>query len=382
MDFDLTEEQRIIQKAAYDFAVREFLPLSKSHDREEKYPEGVWLKACEAGIGGVIIPKEYGGPGLGFMELALVSEQLCRVDLGLALAVQAGIFGSENIIFFGSENQKEHYLQRLASGKAMSAGAYTEPDAGSDVAGIRTSAVREGDEYIINGSKIFITHGLSCDWMVVLCVTNPSEQRRHMRQSMILVESNSKGVEVNKLTGKMGVRASETTEVSFSDVRVPCDHLVGEEGKGFYQLMHFFDATRTMVASQGIGLAQAALDQTIKYVHEKKIQGKPMAHHQEIQFQLAEMATKIQLSRTLTYKAAWQVDQGRTDPALNAMAKYFAGEMAVWVCGKALEIHAEFGPEALYDTHEVQKYYRDAKIIEIYEGTKEVEKITIARRLL
>ncbi len=381
MDFDLTEEQRLIQEVAYDFAMREFPPLSRSHDREEKYPEGIWKKACEAGIGGVTIPKEYGGRGLGFVELVLVTEQLSRVDLGLSLAVQAGTFGSENIIFFGSEEHKRNYLPRLAGGDAVSAGAYTEPDAGSDVASIKTSAVREGDEYVINGSKVFITHGLACDWMVVLCLTDPNEEKRHMRQSMILVESTLKGVEVNKLTGKMGIRASETTEVSLSDVRVPCDHLVGTEGKGFYQLMDFFDATRTMVASQGLGLAQAALDRTIAYVKEKKTRGRSLASHQEIQFLLAEMATKIELSRTLTYKAAWQVDQGRTAPALNAMAKYSAGEMAVWVCGKALEIHAEFGPESLYDTHDVQRYYRDAKIIEIYEGTKEVEKITIARRL-
>ncbi|MFH1351743.1 MAG: acyl-CoA dehydrogenase family protein [Pseudomonadota bacterium] len=381
MDFELTEEQKLIQKAAYDFAVQEFTPISRAYDKEEKYPDGLWKKACEAGIGGVFIPTEYGGPGLGFLEFVLVTEQLSRVDLGMCLAVVAGTFGSENILFFGTEEQKRHYLPRLASGNAVSAGAYTEPDSGSDVAGIKTSAVEKGDDYIINGNKMFITHGLACDWMVVLCVTDSDAEKRHLRQSMILVESDRKGVEANKLTGKMGVRSSETTEISFSDVRVPRENLVGELGKGFYQLMHFFDATRTMVAAQGIGLAQAALDKTVKYVQEKRYRGKALADNQEIQFHLAEMATKIQLSRTLTYKAACQVDQGRTDPALNAMAKYFSGEMAVWVSGKALEIHAEFGPECLYDTHEVERYYRDAKIIEIYEGTKEVEKITIARRL-
>ncbi|UCB50699.1 MAG: acyl-CoA dehydrogenase family protein [Deltaproteobacteria bacterium] len=381
MDFDLTEKQKRLQDTAYRFAVEEIQPIARACDREERHPKEVWKKASERGLVGVTIPEKYGGPGLGFVGLTLVTEQLSRVDLGMSLVIAAATFGSENIMMYGTEKQKKKYLPLLVNGEAISAGAYTEPDAGTDVASIRTMAVKEGKEYVINGNKIFITNGRVCNWMVVLCVTHPEEEKRYGRHSLILVESDRKGVEASQLKGKLGVRASETTEIAFSDVRVPCENLIGEEGKGFYQLMHFFDATRTMVAAQGVGLAQGALDRTARYIQERKVQNKPLAASQSIQFQLAEMATRIELARNTTYKAAWKVDQGRTDPALNAMAKYFSGEMAVWVCGKALEIHAAFSPEALCDAYDIQRFFRDAKILEIYEGTKEAEKMTISRRL-
>jgi len=378
VDFELSEEQKMIQETAHRFAVNEIEPIAKECDREEKYPKDVWKKACETGLVGVFVPEEYGGPGLGFLEFALISEQLCRIDLGLGTNVLTVTFGSESIAMFGTEEQKKKYLPLLVNGEAISAGAFTEPDAGTDVAGTRTRAVKEGNEYVINGNKMFITNGTVCDWMIVLCVTNPDEEKRHKRHSLILVESDRKGVEANKIKGKMGIRASDTAEISFEDVRVPCENLVGEEGKGFYQVMDFFDATRTMVAAQGVGLAQGALDKTLKYVQERKVFGKPLAVNQGIQFQLAEMATKIELARNITYKAAWKVDQGQTDPSLNAMAKYYSGEMAVWVCDKALQLHGGYG---YIDEYDVQRYYRDAKILEIYEGAKEVEKITISRRL-
>jgi len=300
------------------------------------------------------------------------------VDLGIGTSILTACFGSENIAMFGSEEQKKKYLPLLVSGQAVSAGAYTEPDAGTDVAGIRTRAVREGDEYVINGNKMFITNGTICDWMVALCITNPEAEKRHRRHSLILIEADREGLSTTKIAGKMGIRASDTAEISFEGVRVPCANLVGEEGNGFYQLMHFFDCTRTMVAAQGVGLAQGALDKTVKYVQERMVFGKPLAVNQGIQFQLAEMAIKIELARNITYKAAWMVDQGRIDASLNAMAKHFAGEMAVWVCDKALQLHGGYG---YIDEYDVQRFYRDAKILEIYEGAKEAEKMTIARRL-
>jgi alkylation response protein AidB-like acyl-CoA dehydrogenase len=214
--------------------------------------------------------------------------------------------------------------------------------------------------------------------MVALCITNPDAEKRHQRQSLIIVESDREGVTATKIKGKMGIRATDTAEISFEDVHVPLENLVGEEERGFHQLMHFFDTTRTMVASQGVGLAQGALDKTLQYVQERKVFGKPLASNQGVQFQLAEMATKIELARNITYKAAWMVDQGRLDASLNAMAKYFSGEMAVWVCDKALQLHGGYG---YIDEYDVQRYYRDAKILEIYEGAKEAEKITISRRL-
>jgi len=368
----------MVKDTAYKFAVNEMEPIAKECDREERYPKELLKKARDAGLLGVFVPEEYGGPGFGFMEVALVTEQLSRVDLGLCAVVLTTTFGSENILFFGNEEQKGNYLPLLVNGEAVSAGAYTEPDAGTDVAATKTRAVREGDEYVINGNKMFITNGTVCDWMVVLCVTDQEAEKRHQRQSLILVESDRKGVAATKIRGKMGIRASDTAEISFEDVRVPAGNLIGQEGKGFHQLMHFFDVTRTMVAAQGVGLAQGALDKTVRYVQERNVFGKPLAFNQGVQFQLAEMATRIELARNVTYKAAYEIDQGRIDPKLNAMAKYYSGEMAVWVCDKALQLHGGYG---YIDEYDVQRYYRDAKVLEIYEGAKEAEKLTIARRL-
>ena len=379
MDFELTEEQRMIQDMAYKFAVNEIEPVAQECDRTETWPKEVWQKACEAGLVGAIIPEEYGGPGYGWMEACLITEQIARIDLGCCLSILAANFGSENIQFFGTDEQKRKYLTPIVTGEAISAGAYTEPDAGTDVAGARTRAVKDGNDFVINGNKMFITNGTICNFMVTLCVTNPDEEKRHKRQSLIIIPADAPGVTTTKIKGKLGIRASDTAEIAFEDVRVPQENLVGQEGKGFHQLMHFFDATRTTVAAQGVGLAQGALDKTIRYVQERHTFGKPLISNQGIQFQLAEMATKIELARMLTYKAATMVDNNKMDPKINAMAKYFAGEMAVWVADKALQLHGGYG---YIDEYDVQRYYRDAKILEIYEGAKEAEKITISRRLL
>ncbi|HUX47447.1 MAG TPA: acyl-CoA dehydrogenase family protein [Desulfosporosinus sp.] len=378
MDFELSEEQKAFQSLAYKFAIKEFEPIAKECDREEKYPREIWEKACLAGLVGVAIPEEYGGPGGGWTETALITEQLSRVDLGLGLVVMAATFGSENILNYGSEEQKKTYLPLLPTGQAIFAGAYTEPNAGSDVAGTTTRAVKDGSDYVINGSKTFITNGTICNYMVALCVTNPDAPKKTGRHSLILVEADRPGVSRYKLEGKMGIRASDTASISFEDVRVPQENLIGQEGQGFPQLMHFFDMTRIMVASQGVGLAQGALDLALKYVKERKTFGVPLAANQGIQFQLAEMATRVELARNITYKAAWKADNGQLDPSLNAMAKYYAGETAVWVTDKALQMHGGYG---YMDEYDIQRFYRDAKILEIYEGAKEIEKMTIAKRL-
>jgi len=378
LNFELSEEQKAFQTMAYKFAVKEFTPIAKECDREEKYPREIWQKACEAGLVGVVIPEEYGGPGGGWMETALITEQLSRVDLGLGLVATAATFGSENILNYGSEEQKKKYLPLLPLGQAIFAGAYTEPNAGSDVAGTTTRAIKDGTDYVINGSKTFITNGTICDYMVVLCVTNPDAPKKTLRHSLILVEATSPGLSRYKLEGKMGIRASDTGSLSFEDVRVPQANLIGQEGHGFHQLMHFFDMTRIMVASQAVGLAQGALDLAVKYVQERKTFGIPLAANQGIQFQLAEMATRVELARTITYKAAWKADNGQLDASLNAMAKYYSGETAVWVTDKALQMHGGYG---YMDEYDIQRFYRDAKILEIYEGAKEIEKITIAKRL-
>lgn len=377
MDFDFSEEMRILKEEAYKFAVREFTPVSRECDQEERYPREVWKKACEYGFIGAWIPETYGGAGAGFFANTLITEQFSRVDMGIGL-ITAATFGTENILLFGSEEQKQAYLPRVAGGEIIFSGAYTEPNAGTDVAGIRTRAVRDGDHYILNGQKMFITNGTISDFMVVFCITNP-DGPHHSRFSLLIVDAHAPGITRTKITGKMGIRASDTAEISFEDVKVPAANLVGEEGRGFYQLMDFFNTTRAMVAAQGVGLAQGALDKAARYVLQREAFGKPLAHFQGVQFQLAEMATRIELARQLTYKAAWMVDQGRINPKLSAMAKYFAGETAVWAADKALQLHGGYGYMEEYD---VQRYYRDAKILDIYEGTKEAEKLTIAKIVL
>ena len=378
MDFNLPEEMKMLRDTAYRFAQSEFPPLAKECDREEKFPWELWKKACELGFVGAWIPEEYGGGGVGQLGLALIMEQFARVDMGLSL-ILASTFGSEAIYLYGTEEQKRKYLPPLVRGEAISAGAFTEPDAGTDVAGTRTRAVKDGDEYVINGSKMFITNGTICDFMVVLCVTNPEAEKRHKRHSLILVEADRPGITRNKIRGKMGIRASDTAEINFDNVRVPVENLIGKEGEGFYEVMHFFDVTRTFVGAQGVGCAQGALDLAMAYVKERKAFGAPLAHFQATQFKIAEMATRVELARNAVYKAAWKLDQGELDPVLSAMAKYYAGETAVWVTHQALQLHGGYG---YIDEYDIQRFYRDARILEIYEGTTEAEKLTIARRLL
>ena len=379
MDFSLSEEQKKLQEKAYRFAVEKMAPLSVRYDREEKFDRGIIKLACREGLVGCFIPKEYGGPGYGSLEVALVTEQISRIDMGLGMAAMgASTFGSENIVFFGTEEQKQKYLPRLIKGELLSAGAYSEPDSGTDVVSGRTTAIKDDKDYVVNGSKIFITNGTVCDYMITFCMTHPDAENRYRRHSLILIESDRKGITRQKIAGKMGIRTTDTAEISFKDVRVPCENLIGQETMGFYHVMHFFDVTRTMVAAQGVGLSQGALDRTISYVQKRNFRGKPLASYQRVQFLLAEMATKIEMIRNITYKAAWKVDRGEIDPSLNAMAKYSSGETAVWVCDKALKLHGEYG---YHGGSDIERCYRDAKILEIYEGAKEAEKMTISRRL-
>ncbi len=378
MDFELPEELKMLADTAYRFAKAEFPKYARECDREEKFPWELWKKACELGFTGAWIPEEYGGGGVGRLGFAVIMEQFARVDLGLS-HILSSTFGADLILLFGAEEQKKKYLPPLAKGEAISAGAFSEPDAGTDVAGIRTRAEKEGNEYVINGSKMFITNGTICDFMVVLCITNPEEEKRHRRMSLILVEADRPGITRNKIYGKMGIRASDTAEITFENVRVPVENLIGQEGRGFHQVMQMFNVTRASVAARGVGCAQGALDLAVSYVKERKAFGQPLAAFQVIQFKIAEMATRVELARNTVYKAAWKVDRGEIDPTLSAMAKYYAGETAVWVANQALQLHGGYG---YIDEYDVQRFYRDAKILEIYEGTTEAEKLTIARRLL
>jgi alkylation response protein AidB-like acyl-CoA dehydrogenase len=267
----------------------------------------------------------------------------------------------------------------LVQGKTICGAAITEPDAGSDVSSVSTRAALQGDEYVINGNKMFITNGSIATFLEVLCVTEPEIKDRHHRLSVITVETDRRGVEASKLKNKLGIRASDTAEIAFNDVRVPRENLVGTPGRGFQQFMVFFDHTRLHICAQAVGLAQGAMEQAIKHVRQRHQFGKPIAAFQATQFKIAEMATRIEAGRMLYQKAAWLVDQGKVEPHLISMAKWFTGETAVYVADDALQLHRGYGFIGDYD---IERFYRDSKIVEIYEGTKEIEKLIIARRLL
>jgi alkylation response protein AidB-like acyl-CoA dehydrogenase len=301
------------------------------------------------------------------------------VHPGIGQAVGSTTFGSEIIQLFGSEQQKTLILPKLVSAEAMIATAITEPDAGSDPTGASTRGIKEGNEWVINGSKTFITNGNLADWIVLFTLTNPDHPSRHHRHSFFLVPTETPGFESNKLRGKLGIRASDTAELTFSDVRIPHAHLIGKEGEGFHELMAFFNRTRLHVCAQGVGVARNALEESIKYTKKRQQFGAPLSSFQATQFKLAEMATKIKAARNLYYEAAWLADHGTIDHGLIAMAKWYAGEIAVRCTDEALQMHAGYG---YLDEYKVQRLYRDAKIVELYEGTKEMEKTIVARTLL
>ena len=378
MDFNLTEEQKDIIKAAREFAEGEFPAFAQECDRREEFPKELWKKACKLGFVGAFIPESYGGGGLRFLEQSLIIEEFWRVDPGVS-AILGTTFGSEMILLFGTEEQKKRWLPPLPRGEAITGAAITEPNAGSDVSSIATTAILKGDEYSIDGTKTFITNGTLANFLQVLCVTEPDAKSLHDRFSVLTVETNRNGYEANKLKNKLGIRASDTAEISFSDVRVPRENLIGLKGKGFQQFMVFFDHTRLAVCAQAIGLAQGAMEQAINHVRERRQFGKPLASFQVTQFKIAEMATRIEAGRNLYQKAACLLDQGRVEPHLIAMAKWFTGEIAVRVADEALQMHGGYG---FIGDYNIERFYRDSKIVEIYEGTKEIEKTIIARALL
>ena len=380
MDFELNQSQKEIQKAARDFAKGEFdkeliLELEKKHG----YPEKIWQKAGELGFIGIHFPEEYSGQGLGVMENIIVAEEFCRGDSSVGSALILASFASECILRFANEDLKKKFLPQVAEGKMLSGGAFTEPDHGSDITSMNTTAVLDGDEWVVNGTKTFITNGGMAGFYTVLCQTDPDAKPSHRGISMILVEGDRKGVSSVDVGDKMGIRLMATAEVSFKDVRVPRSNLVGEEGKGFYQVLEFFDESRILIAAQGLGTAQGAFDRALDYTKKREQFGKKIAQFQVTQHKLADMATKSELARLMTYKAAWNYGQGRIDPKLTSMAKMFAAKTAVEVADEAIQLLGGYGYMAEY---EVERFYRDAKITEIYEGTKEIQKNTIASAVL
>ncbi|RTZ98083.1 MAG: acyl-CoA dehydrogenase [Deltaproteobacteria bacterium] len=379
MDFTLSKEHLYIQKAAREFARGEFTDVAREFDLNETFPEKILDKARKLDLIGLFIPEEYGGPGLGFLEHALVLEEFWKIDPGIGQQLCSVSFGAEELLLFGTEAQKKKYLNPLFTGKGIMGFAITEPEAGSDTAAVATTAVKDGDDYIINGSKVMIGNGTVGTFLLVFCLTHPEAKSKTGRHSIIIVETDRDGYKADEMEGKMGLRCSDTAAVYFNNVRVPRENLVGREGDGFIQLMQFFDRSRAYVAAHGVGLAQGAMDQAIAHIKGRKQFGRPIGTFQATQFKIAEMATKIEIARNMTYKSAWLLDNGMADTKLTAMAKLYACHMAVEVVDEALQMHGGYG---YFNDYDIERFYRAAKVLEIYEGTKEVEKIIIAREVL
>jgi len=380
MEFELNRTQQDIQKAVRDFTKGEFdKDLAMELEEAHAFPTKIWQKAGDLGLLGVHFPEAYSGQGLGCLEDILVIEELCRGDSTIGSAVALSVFASELILHNGSEAQKQAWLPKVAEAQVLSAGAFTEPDHGSDITRMNTTAVKDGNEWVINGTKTFITNGGMAAYYCVLCQTDAEITPSHRGMSVILVEGDRAGVTTADVGRKMGIRMMATTEVNFKDVRVPLENLIGEEGRGFYHVLHFFDESRIQIAAQALGTAQGAYDRALAYVKKREQFGKKIAQFQVTQHKLADMATSIELARLITYKAAWNFDQGRIDPKLTSMAKMYAAKTAVEVCDEAIQLHGGYGYIAEY---EVERFYRDAKICELYEGTKEIQKNTIASALI
>jgi len=380
MDFELTKSQKEIQKAAREFAKGEFdKELALELDRTHEFPTKIWKKAADLGFIGVHYPEKYSGQDLGVLENIIIADVFCVQDSSIGSAIALASFASECVLRFGSDELKQKFLPAVAEGEMLSGGAFTEPDHGSDITSLDTTAVREGDEWVINGTKTFITNGGKAGFYCTMCQTDDEVQPSYRGISLILVEDERKGLTATDIGDKMGIHMMATAEMNYKDVRVPVSNLIGQEGKGFYHVLEFFDESRILVAAQALGTAQGAYDRALAYVKQREQFGRKIAQFQVTQHKLADMATKIELARLITYKAAWNFDQGRIDPKLTSMAKMYAARTAVEVADEAIQLLGGYGYMTEY---EVERFYRDAKITEIYEGTKEIQKNTIASAVL
>jgi len=380
VDFKLSEEQLEIKRAVREFCEKEFDPeLALELDRKEEFPMELYKKAAKLGFTSLSFPEEYGGQGYGYLESCLAIEEMCRVDSSLGIATMTGVFGSDIILFHGTEEQKNKYLPKICSGEYISAAAFTEPARGSDITKMDTTATKYGDEWWINGTKTFITNAPIADFIIVLCQTDTKVRPTYRGETLFIVDKGTPGLDVTKQTNKMGIRCTATGEVSLSDVKVTDSAILGELNKGFYHSMWFFDISRVAVAAQAVGIAQGAFEIAFKYAKEREAFGQPIIQFQQIGCRLAKIATEIEAARQLTYKAAWTIDQGKMDPMMTSMAKLYASKVAVKAADAAIQTLGGYGYMGEY---KVERFYRDAKITEIYEGTSEIQTLTILRYLL
>jgi alkylation response protein AidB-like acyl-CoA dehydrogenase len=378
MNFQLSEEHEMIRKMVRDFAKKEVEPTAVVRDEEERFDRSLFNKMAELGLTGIPWPEKYSGIGSDYVAYCIAVEELSRVDasIGVTLSAHTSLAGWP-IYKFGSEEQKQKYLKPMAEGKKIGAYGLTEPGSGSDASGMKTTARRNGDDYILNGSKIFITNGGEADIYVIFAMTDP--EKKHHGISAFIVESDFKGFSVGKKEKKLGIRSSPTTEIVFEDCRVPKENLLGKEGEGFKIAMMTLDGGRNGIAAQAVGIAQGALDAAVAYAKERHQFGKPIIANQGISFKLADMATSVEAARLLTYQAAWLESQGLPYGKASAMSKLFAGDTAMKVTIEAVQVFGGYGYTKDYP---VERFMRDAKITQIYEGTQEIQKLVISRMLI
>jgi len=378
MDYFLTDEEKELQQLARRIAEEKVRPVAAKYDRSGEFPWEMVQVFREAGLFAVAIPEEYGGLGMGIMGLVLVTEELSRACAGIALAVAGTALGAMPILIAGSPEQKQRYLPRIAEGEILAAFCLTEPEAGSDAGALRTTAVRDGDSYVLNGTKHFITNGGVAGVYTVIALTDPSKGSRGA--SAFVVDADTPGLIVGKKEDKMGIRASATAEIHFDNCRVPKENLLGREGLGFVIALQTLDQSRPGVAAQALGIAQGALDLALEYARQRKQFGQSIASFQGIQFMLADMATEIEAARALIYAVARYIDRGGKDYGkVSAMAKLFASDVAMRVTTDAVQIFGGYGYMREYP---IEKYMRDAKITQIYEGTNQIQRNVIARHLI
>ncbi len=376
MNFSLSDEQRQLQELARKFAKEEIIPKAEHHDKTGEFPKEITRKAWELGLMNPHIPAEYGGAGLGIFDSCLISEELAYGCSGIALPMEANSLGSIPVIIAGNEAQKKQFLGQLTSEPSFSAYCVTEPGAGSDVSGIRTTAKKVGNDYVINGSKMWISNGGVAKWYFVLASTDPAA--KHKGMTGFVVPTDTPGITPGKKEMNMGQRASDTRGITFENVKVPEKYRLGNEGDGFKIAMKTFDYTRPVVSMAAVGVARRAMDEAISYAKTRKTFGQPIANHQTIAFMIADMAKDIEAARLLVYKSAWMIDQGERNTKFAAFAKAFASDTVMKVATDAVQVFGGYGYSQEYP---VEKLMRDAKIYQIYEGTSQIQRLIISKEI-
>lgn len=377
MNFQLSDEHEMLRKMVRDFAKKEVEPTAAERDEEERFDRGLFTKMAELGLTGIPWAEEYGGIGSDYLSYVIAVEELSRVcaSTGVTLSAHTSLAGWP-LHKFGSEEQKQKFLKPMALGEKMGAYGLTEPSSGSDAGGMKTTAKKDGDHYILNGSKIFITNGGEAEIYIVFATTDPEAKHG---TSAFIVEKGTPGFTFGKKEKKLGIRSSPTLELIFDNCRVPAENLLGKEGEGFKIAMMTLDGGRNGIAAQAVGIAQGALDAAVAYAKERVQFGKPIGHQQGIGFKLADMATKVEAARLLTYQAAWLESEGLPYGKASAISKLYAGDIAMEVTTEAVQVFGGYGYTKDYP---VERYMRDAKITQIYEGTNEIQRMVISRYLL